>query len=118
MKIKLKKFIRLTIFLPLIFLFVIFNRDTSKTFGAIRGTKLDNPNSVIKRENVMLKILSILENKMGDHKISEKAKEKLSTLSDEQTRLIISLSEVIANDGQTAGADIAFLLIMILIILS
>jgi hypothetical protein len=106
------------IILPLIFLLVIFTGNPSKAFGAIRGATLDNPNSAIKRENARLKILSILENKTGDKKISKKAKEKLSTLSDDQTRLIISLSEVIANDGQTAGADIAFLLIMILIILS
>lgn len=70
------------------------------------------------REVDRLKILFVLENKMGNKKLLEKAKDKLVTLDDRQTRLISSLSDRIAQEGNTMGADIAFLLMTALIIFS
>jgi len=64
------------------------------------------------------KILEILERKMGGGKMSQKARNKLFTLSGDQTRLILSLCERISDDGPSAGADIAYLLIIALILLS
>jgi len=64
------------------------------------------------------KILEVLEKKMGGKKMSEKAREKLFTLTQGQTRLIISLCERISDGGRSAGADIAYLLVIALILLS
>jgi len=64
-----------------------------------------------------LKILSVLENRMVDQPLLEKTKDKLFTLSDGQTRLIASLSERVAREGNTTAGDIGFLLITVLITL-
>lgn len=63
------------------------------------------------------KILSVLENRTGDQKLLEKAKIKLFTLSDGQTRLIASLSDWVTKEGNATGSDIAFLLMTALITL-
>jgi hypothetical protein len=52
-----------------------------------------------------------------DPKLLGKAKKKLITLSDWQTRLIASLSDRVVEEGNTAGSDIAFLLMTVLITL-
>ncbi len=70
------------------------------------------------READVIKILSVLEKKIGDQKSLEKAKEKLFTLKDPQFFLVTSLSEQIAREGDKPGVDFAFLLITVLIILS
>ncbi len=70
------------------------------------------------RETDVMKILSVLEKKVGDQKLLEKAKEKLSTLKEPEFSLISSLSEQIVKEGDRPGVDIAFLLITALIILS
>lgn len=68
------------------------------------------------RANV-LKILSVLENKIGDQQLLQRAKDKLLTLGDRQTQLIASLSDRVAKEGNTTGSDIAFLLMTALITL-
>ncbi len=70
------------------------------------------------REIDRLKILFVLENKMGNKKLLEKAMVKLTTLDEWQMQLITSLSDRIAHEGNTTGADIAFLLMTVLIIFS
>ena len=64
------------------------------------------------------KILETLERKIGGKKISQKARDKVFTLSGDQSRLIISLCERISDNEHSAGADIAYLLIIALILLS
>ncbi len=63
------------------------------------------------------KILAVLENKIEDQQVLERTKEKLFTLNDGQTRLIASLSDRVAREGETTGASIAFLLMTALITL-
>lgn len=63
-------------------------------------------------------ILLVLEEKIGNQKALEKAKEKLGVLDEKQTRLIANLCERAKNSGRTAGADISLLLVSVLIILS
>ena len=63
-------------------------------------------------------ILLVLEEKIGNQKALEKAKEKLGVLDEKQTRLIANLCERVKNSGKTAGADISLLLVSVLIILS
>jgi len=66
----------------------------------------------------VIKILSVLENWTEDKKILEKARDKLFNLSDRQFSLVASLSEQIAREGNGAGAEIAFLFVIVLITLS
>ena len=70
------------------------------------------------REEDQHKILGVLENKMGGKKLSARAKEKILTLNEGQTRLITSLCDRIAENGHAAGAEIAYFLITALILLS
>jgi len=48
----------------------------------------------------------------------EKVKDKLLTMSDKQTRLIVSLADLIAHDSQIPGTDIVFFVITIMITVS
>ncbi len=70
------------------------------------------------RETVVMKIMSLLETKVGDQKLLEKAKEKLSTLREPEFSLITSLAEQITKEGDRPGVNIAFLLLTALIIFS
>jgi hypothetical protein len=63
------------------------------------------------------KILSVFENRIEDQQLLERAKDKLLALDQRQLRLIASLSERVAKEGNTAGSDIAFLLMTALITL-
>ena len=118
MKTRPKKFIRsIGVWLPLV-LFVIFSWNPSTVLSGTTSLKSDGSSSVVHRDVDRLKILSVLENKMGSQKSLERVKIKLFKLSDERTRLIASLSELVANEGNRAGADVAFLLLTALIVLS
>ncbi len=63
------------------------------------------------------KILSVFENRIEDQQLLERAKDKLLTLDQRQIRLIASLSDRVAKEGDTAGSDIAFLLMTALMTL-
>lgn len=63
------------------------------------------------------KILWVLENKIEDQQLLERTKDKLLTLDHRQIRLIASLSDRVAKEGNTTGSDIAFLLMTALIAL-
>jgi hypothetical protein len=63
------------------------------------------------------KILWVLQNKIENRRLLERTKDKLLTLDRRQIRLIASLSDQVANGGDTAGSDIAFLLMTVLIAL-
>ncbi|MGE5174493.1 MAG: hypothetical protein ACM3MD_11775 [Betaproteobacteria bacterium] len=68
------------------------------------------------------KIISILESRIGSHRLPEQAKEKLATMHDEELRLVAALCDRIgtANDqaNDRASTDIALLLAAVLIVLS
>ena len=67
----------------------------------------------------IFKILSALEDdKIGGPELRGRIREKLSMLNPKQILLIASLSERIVNENQTAGREIAILLITALIIFS
>lgn len=63
------------------------------------------------------KILWVLENKIEDRRLLERTKDKLLTLDGGQIRLIASLSDRVANGGDTTASNIAFLLMTALIAL-
>jgi len=79
------------------------------------------PNSedplVSKQRANVSKILTVLERRVEDPQLLGKTKKKLITLSDGQTRLIASLSDRVAQERNTTGSDIAFLLMTVLITL-
>lgn len=83
-----------------------------------RNAQTGGRSDVVDRWEDLAKILSILESKMGGERLPEKARRKLLELDDAQIKLIASLAERIATAGQTPGADIAFLLIAALLVLS
>jgi len=65
-----------------------------------------------------IKILSVLESRTMDRTILDKAADKLSTMEGRRLRILSSLSDRISEDSDAAGADIAFSLMTVLIVLS
>jgi len=119
MKMSLKHLIRPAVVVPLLWAFVSLFADSSVALAARTGPRFQNPSTrVVNRRADLGRILAVLELKMEGHTLPGKVKDKLSTLTDGQIRLIASLSDRIADEGHTPSADIAFLLIAALIILS
>jgi hypothetical protein len=86
--------------------------------GEMKESKIGDEHHETHRETDVMKILAVLEMKIQDQKLLDKAKVKLFTLKDSEFYLITSLSEQIVKEGETPGVDIAFLLVTVLIILS
>jgi hypothetical protein len=108
---------KITFFIPtLLLLFTIIGPGT--VFGAIGSGQVAKPAGAFSRGEEISLILKVLENKMDHQKLPPKTLEKLFTLSDEQIGLIASLSGRIAENSQTMGAEVAFLLITALLVLS
>ena len=103
---------------PLSVLFILFIWNPMIATGEIEKFKAGDESHERLREPEVMKILSVLERKLADQKLLQKAKDKLLTLKDSELALITSLSEQVAKEGERPGVDIAFLLITALIILS
>jgi hypothetical protein len=67
--------------------------------------------------NDVVKILSVLESRTMDRATLDKAADKLSTMEERRLRILSSLCDRISEDSDTAGADIAFSLMTVLIVL-
>lgn len=63
-------------------------------------------------------IVEILESRIKNHQLPEKAKNKLVAMNDEEIRLVASLCDRMAGEGNTAGADLALMLVTAMIVLS
>ena len=63
-------------------------------------------------------IVEILESRIKNHQLPEKAKNKLVAMSDEEIRLVASLCSRMAGEDNTAGVDLALMLVTALIVLS
>ena len=119
MKIERRKFVfRNLIGIALLtgFIFLIANPALA-AIGSLERQKETNFAQEYHEED-LYRILAVLEGKMGRKKLSPKAREKLFTLSGDQTRLVTSLCDRISDDGRSAGANIAYLLAIALILLS
>ncbi len=103
-------------FFSLCFIFFLWNPAAQAK--ANQKSSVDVEYQQMHRETDVMKIISVLEKKVGDHKLLEKAREKLSTLRGPEFSLISSLSEQMLKDGDRPGVDIAFLLLTALIIFS
>jgi hypothetical protein len=97
---------------------VIFLSGSTKATAGVAARSPGLSHDAIHQRADLLKIVSVLEKRMGDQKLPDKVRDKLSSLGDAQIRLIASLSDVISHDEHAQGADIAFLLIAALIVLS
>ena len=75
------------------------------------------PSSGLSYSADVSQILSVLESRMEDRQLVERTKDKLLTLDHRQIRLIASLSDRVAKEGNTTGSEIAFLLMTALIAL-
>ena len=106
----------LSCFFSLCFIFFLWNPAAQAK--ANKKSSVDDEYQRMHRETDMLKIISVLEKKVGDRRLLEKAKEKLSTLREPQFHLMSSLSEQMLRDWDRPGVDIAFLLLTALIIFS
>ncbi len=106
---------RITIGLVL-FQIAVFPLGTTGAISRTIDPHFDNPSASHLRSDV-LKILSVLENKIEDQQLLGKTKEKLLSLSDRETRLIASLADRVTQGGDTTGSNVAFLLMTALITL-
>lgn len=70
------------------------------------------------RRLAIRKVLQVVTRHFRDRRLSERVKDKLSTLNGKELRLIVSVSDHIDDEHQTAGNGVAFLLIAALISLS
>jgi hypothetical protein len=95
---------------------VIFGSSVAE--AAMTGAAWSNTHDRIDRKAEIGGILRALETVPGVQKLPDKAKDKLSGLNNEQVRLIYLLSLHMAHNVHTAAADIDFLLITALIVLS
>lgn len=109
---------RTMICIAFLMMFAVFTAKPVLAAVGISEPKGINPSYNMDRAEDPYKILAVLESKNGGKKLSEKARDKIFALNEAQTRLITCLCDRIAENGQVAGGDIAYLLIMALIILS
>jgi hypothetical protein len=109
------KSIHALIAVSIVIFFATFTRSSSI---AESGKPARSPSNGIAPKVETNRILLVLENRMGGQLLRQKAKDKLSTLSLEQIRLLDSLAIRIIKSDHTAASDIAFLLITALIISS
>jgi len=99
-------------------LLITFVWGSSIAVGATSGSRSGNQYRRVEYKTDIVTILSVLNKRIGSKKLLKKAKDKLSRLDDAEIWLIASLCDHISRDGRKAGTDIAFLLVMALIILS
>ena len=118
MKIDLKRLLKRVPSCLMALVYVVFIGGLSIANGRIEVPKIDHSSNIDRRDGNIAKILSVLENKCEDPNVTEKVKDKLLTMSDKKTRLIVSLADLIANDSQIPGTEIVFFVITILITVS
>ena len=112
----MKKFIRLIIISFILFQIAIFPLAATASLRPTVPPDSEDPFVSKHRANVS-KILTVLESRVEDPQLLGKTKKKLITLSAGRTRLIASLSDRVAEERDTTGSDIAFLLMTVLITL-
>ncbi len=112
----MKKLILTTVMYLLALQIIVFAGGPS--FAAVHTVESDRGRSAMSsRASDVHKILSVLDDRMTEQPLLEKAKDKVFTLSDQHTRLIASLAEQAVKERNSTSGDIAFLFITALIIL-
>jgi hypothetical protein len=80
----------------------------------VRDTRLSQERA----ERDLSGIIGIIESRIKNRRLPEKAKHKLAAMNVEELRLVTSLCDRMAGGGDTAGADLALMLVTALIVLS
>lgn len=107
---------RLPLGWPVVACLVILLWALSAGAAGIPAPERDRRSGENDREAHLAAIRSVLANKTTQPVVPRRMERKLSALSDEQLRLIGSLAERIADGKPTVAADIAFLLLTVLIV--
>jgi len=63
-------------------------------------------------------VLSVVEHRTKDGRVLAKMREKLAAMSGRELRLAVSLCDRIVRNDDSAGAEIAFSIVMALVVLS
>ena len=108
------RYVSAQIFFLLCALLLAFGTPAHATATALRQTIVREPALNVD----MLKILPVLEDKIGNRKLLEKSKEKIFAMNSRELHLVAALCEKISDDRQTVSSDIAFMLVTALIVLS
>lgn len=118
MAIKINLMKALILFAVLLCLFIIAGGASASSAVAPAGAAVSR-SAGIGRSDVArkMKILSVLEGRTMDRTVLDKAVDTLSTMEGSRLRLLSSLSDRVSRDTG-AGADIAFSLMTVLIVLS
>ena len=81
--------------------------------------QFENRYSHVRSRMEISRTLSFLKGRLENQpSLLEKITKKLSNLNEEQAHLIVSLCDRVNEAGETAGADAAFLLVTVLLIVS
>ena len=102
----------------LLFGLAMFFGNPETAFCRAPGTRPAEAALASAKNKDISRILLVLENRLDDRKLRRKAIDKLETLDHEKIQLISSLCDKIAIDSTSAGSNIAFSLVSIIIILS
>jgi hypothetical protein len=97
--------------------FVLFGSASASLAAAPEGAALAGSVSS-SSDIVKMKILSVMESRTTDRSILDKAAGKLNAMEGRNLRILSKLSDRIAEDAGAAGADIAFSLMTMMIVLS
>jgi hypothetical protein len=116
MKIKAKRVVETIAIGFVLAQWLIFLPSTTMA-GSPRNVPDSDSGYVLNSSTDMSKILLVFENRIDDQQLLERTRDKLLTLDDRQIRLIASLSDRIATEGNTTGSAVAFLLMTALITL-
>jgi hypothetical protein len=101
---------------PVLLLCAILPGSASFSFAATPSVNVLSGHSG--SSNDRMKILSVLEDRTTDRTVLDKAADKLDTMDARRLRILSSLCDRITGDSHSAGADIAFSLMTVMIVLS
>ncbi len=104
---------------PLLVLLVTPVWGSPGTTRNVAIQRFENPYHNGRSRMEISRLLSFLKDRLGNQPVLlEKITKKLSNLNEEQTRLIASLCDRVTEAGETAGADAAFFIMTVLLIVS
>jgi hypothetical protein len=110
--------IALLLLAVLLCLFIIVGNASASPAAAPAGAAVSKSAGIgSSNAEKKMKILSVLEDRTMDRTVLDKAVDTLSTMKGSRLRLLSSLSDRVSEDSG-AGADIAFSLMTVLIVLS
>ncbi len=107
----------------LVMLFIILSCATVVDKVSAAGLPPETPSHdsairAIRNQPDVSRIVSVLERRIGSHRLPDQAREKLDRMPKKDIRLVASLCDRMAAAHDRAGTDLALLLAAVLIVLS